>query len=177
MKTGKIRKLIKTMQSIPPRQYEQRVYYHESPDCGYFACLAGHACLMEGYEPDALRVVQNEPLYVAGQRRGVEIYTAARKILGLSRANAERLFSATCVDWRHENETWGADTKEKQIEVAVKELKDLIRFGPYVKRQYIRRNPTARQARRARLELNRKRRALLRPVASPPAIVAAKLQP
>ena len=165
------------MQEISPPHYEQRVYYHESPDCGYFACLAGHACLMEGYEPDALKQFQNEPLYVAGQRRGGEIYRSAKKILGLSSANAERLFSATCVNWRHEDETWGADTKEKQIEVAVKELKDLIRFGPYVKRKYIRRNPTARQARQARLELNRKRRALLRPVASPPAIVAAKLQP
>ena len=157
MNIGKIRKLINVMNSIRPEQYEQTTWIDKDPygNCGTRACLAGHTVLMEGYRP-YLRELCYLPQDVRkfGTFHPLPVYTVARSILGLSAANADRLFGGECDGWRREDETWDANTKAKQVKVAVRELQDLLNYGPYEKRKYRRQKVrlTAAQARRARLE-------------------------
>jgi hypothetical protein len=162
MKIRKIRKLVETLKAMPAELYEQRTWMKDSP-CGTRACIAGHAALMEGYGSQKSRLVVSQDADGWSYDRYRSINELAREILGLSERTAERLFSGSCLGWRHENETWKCDTKAKQVACAIRELEDLIRLGPYDKR--VRKpQPELVARRQRRLRINRKKRALLRPV-------------
>ena len=125
MRIGKIRKLIKTLQSIDPANYEQRSTI--DPD-GCRACLAGHTVLMEGYKRAGFNLCRQP-----WTRKKLRVLDVAKQILGISVDTADRLFNAMCEGWRTEDLTWDCNTKADQVACAILELEELIAKGSYEK--------------------------------------------
>lgn len=106
-----IRKMLKLKKWIldEPRRYHQGVWMSresftvvdQRPPCGTVACLAGSACLMEGYD------TKNQSAFIAfvskngGKLRPIK--TVACEILGLTPYQAANLFDGTCDGWEEGN--------------------------------------------------------------------------
>jgi len=82
------------------RRLRHKRHFHmatwgEKNDCGTTACIAGHALLMEGYKiPADQSFREHEQQFISPSGRMVKPFNAARKILGLTESQAEKLFAA-----------------------------------------------------------------------------------
>ena len=106
-------KQLKAFILAEPRRYNQEfwilgkessVVADQKPPCGTAACLAGSACLMEGWTPDYKRssgYYQDKAAFarVIKGRKSVYVDELASEILELTEDDAENLFSASCDGW------------------------------------------------------------------------------
>ena len=132
MNIEKIEKLIHMLRSHPDG-YEQTTWgsrwlNDSDHSCGTAACLAGYAVLMEGYElwfgPDKYETEE----CVNAQGELFYIFDVAQKILGLDKKTARILFSPDGGKWRH---SLLKAAIHNELDIAVRELWDLARLGPY----------------------------------------------
>jgi hypothetical protein len=113
----KMRKLKEWILAEPRRYYqedwivfiEDQEWGEQTPPCGTAACLAGSACLMEGWKPIKDDSHFNNTAYV--QKPGEEprpVKQVAMEILGLEYSNRYDnivdLFSGRAIGWSDENQ-------------------------------------------------------------------------
>jgi hypothetical protein len=136
-------KQLKAFILAEPRRYDQSFWMFgkesdvvkmQKPPCGTAACLAGSACLMEGWTPD---YKCPDPDYssdgqalshvIKGKKREY-ISELARYILELTKDEAENLFSASCLGWgiRNANAYKMAKTPLGRAKAAAAEIDRLI---------------------------------------------------
>lgn len=102
MNIEKMKKLKEYILAEPAR-YEQNDWLNtkgylvemQNPPCGTVACLAGNACMMEGYKP-----VRSSYGYTVrrGSGRAMDVECAAIEILGLSDTEQDP-FAGDAMDW------------------------------------------------------------------------------
>ena len=122
-----------------PHEYRQSMWFHYKTvkdDCGTVACLAGRAAVLNGYIPIRHNVFYLPISCCRDPKTGQvsEIADVARRLLGISKKDAGRLFNSDAVGWRNEIAFRAARSEEGQAAVAVKELRDLVELGSYAKR-------------------------------------------
>ena len=142
MKICKIRKLIETLETIKPEQYDQMCWYARNPHCGTRACLGGYTLLMENYE-----IELNIKHYHVEKASGLPVAVRARQILGISKSTAAVLFHAFRTGWRREDQARAAKTLQELVQVAIAELEDLIQLGPYQPPESAKAQPARQRAR------------------------------
>lgn len=108
MNVAKLKKLKKWILD-EPRRYNQatwidthpssRYLRDQQPPCGTVACMAGNACLMEGYKQANPQSSDFDMVSPDGDNTEVEVEVAARMILDLSESQADKLFDPEASGW------------------------------------------------------------------------------
>lgn len=102
-----VEKLLKLKEWIlaEPRRYNQENWFYtpddevtlnQQPPCGTVACLAGNACMMEGYKPDFKLGTLSGTTHLLG---GENVREMAIEILELNDDQAKGLFDGDCLGW------------------------------------------------------------------------------
>jgi hypothetical protein len=158
MKIKKIRQLIAVLKSIPAAEYDQTNWIGDGDChcCGTSACLAGHAVLMEKNIID-----KHGRKFYSGRPKAEfcsygQISKTAAGILGISLREAGILFDSRNRGWRNQQRASNSVTRKSDLEIAIKELEDMLRLGTYWKRKDRKQERIA--ARQQRLALSRKKR-------------------
>ena len=147
MNIKKLKKL-KAWILAEPRRYNQKwwifgkhsnVVQEQKPPCGTAACLAGNACLMEGYVPVPEYLGQERMDWVSldnGPR--IDVGVAAEKILGM-KGKGNKLFSADCQGWSEKARQayLVAKTPQQRADAAAMELDRLIKLNSRKKKVVI----------------------------------------
>lgn len=135
MNVEKLRKL-KAYILEEPRRYRQekwffskddREFLEQNPACGTMGCLAGNACLMEGYKP----ILENYLLWKVQDCEGVltDPDDTAAKILGLTKFESVDLFNSFGWGSEARNAYWSAESPEARAKAAAMELDRLIELA------------------------------------------------
>jgi hypothetical protein len=146
MNVTKLRKLKKWILA-EPRRYNQKywmfsahsdVVLNQAPPCGTAACLAGSACLMEGYKPYIDENVESRIDYVRKPRgkKQFNIENLGQEILGLTDYQSNNLFSSSCNGWsdRSRNAYFCSITLQDRAQAAVMAIDDFIASNSKSKR-------------------------------------------
>jgi hypothetical protein len=118
-----------------PRRYNQKMWIvgprsivvqDQNPPCGTAGCLAGNACLMEGFKADKTLRQSCVVLDDKGCRK--DIQRLAQKILDLTDIQAGRLFHCECEGWPLRAQILYQESKapEQRAEAAAMAIDDLI---------------------------------------------------
>jgi hypothetical protein len=135
----KIRALEKLKRYIleEPRRYRQEAWFYskayifreQNPPCGTVGCLAGNACVMEGFKFKRDNTIGD--VWIVGPKgKHLPVSDTAQKILGLTHREAEALFTAYPEDgWSPKAaEAYNsASTPEGRAKAAAMELDRYIR--------------------------------------------------
>lgn len=136
MNIAKLKKLKKWILA-DPRRYNQNTWLEtgdtqkvllQKPPCGTVACLAGAACLMEGYIP-AGRFLN--AVFKPGSKEDIFVADAAQEILGITPGQRGKLFGLAGHGWDTKaNKAYlEATTLEGRARAAAMAIDALIKTG------------------------------------------------
>ena len=147
MNVVKLKKLKKWILA-EPRRYNQKwwmfssrssVVMEQEPPCGTAACLAGNACLMEGYKPYKENEATRGFIYFVTkphEKKQFDIADLGQKILGLTEFQSSNLFVSNCGGWsdRSKNAYFRSMTLLGRARAAAMAIDDLIASNSKSKR-------------------------------------------
>jgi hypothetical protein len=139
LKIAKLKKLKKWILD-EPRRYNQKwwiygrnsnVVAQQEPSCGTAACLAGSACLMEGYKASRGKAPTFDYVLKPGKLKHYEVRPLAMKILRLKEYEADQLFAASLNGWPEKaiNLYIQSDDPKTHAEAAAMAIDALIKQG------------------------------------------------
>ena len=125
MNINKIKKLIDYLKAS--KMFDQTKYFHP---CGTPACIAGHACIMEGYIRDnGSAFTRFSMVLKKGEYTSMSAEMAATKILELTYQQSQAAFSEAPYGYFEDLDDENWKIKPTTVDDAIAMLENLIETG------------------------------------------------